>query len=45
MTVLNNILYDAETMASLENAQVVVLAETAKATLYKEVEEEYDYKV
>lgn len=37
---LNNVLYDAETMEKLEHAQGVVLVETAGLTLYEEIKEE-----
>lgn len=39
---LNNVLYDAETMEELEHAQGVVLVETAGSTLYEEIKEELD---
>lgn len=38
--VLNNVLYDAEAMERLENAEGVVLVETAGSTLYQELEKE-----
>lgn len=37
---LNNVLYDAETMEKLEHVQGAVLVETAGSTLYEEIKEE-----
>lgn len=40
--ILDNILYDAESMTKLENAHSVVLVERANSTLYNEVEKEIE---
>ncbi len=40
VVILNNVLYDAEAMEQLENAEGIVLVETAGSTLYKELEKE-----
>ena len=40
--ILNNILYDAQTMAQLEDAKCVVLVEKVGSTLYDEIAQELE---
>lgn len=40
--ILSNVLYDAQAMSNLENAQGVVLVEQAGATLYDEISQELE---
>lgn len=42
VTVLNNVLYDAQMLSELEGVKGVVLVESAGATLYNEITEELD---
>lgn len=42
VNILDNILYDAESMSKLENAHCVVLVEKADSTLYDEIEKEIE---
>ena len=40
--ILNNVLYDAAAMSSLDNAEEVVIVEKADSTLYVEIEQELE---
>lgn len=40
--ILNNVLYDVQTMSDLENAKAVVLVERAGSTLYEEINQELE---
>lgn len=42
VTILNNVLYDAQMLAELEKAEGAVLVEGAGATLYNEIAEELE---
>lgn len=42
VTILNNVLYDAQMLAELEKAEGAVLVESAGATLYNEIAEELE---
>ena len=42
VTILNNVLYDAQMLSELEGAKGVILVESAGSTLYNEITEELD---